>query len=46
MTSSTPRPVRRAALPGGTKGGRRLGRLEAAGFAGAAFMDKDEVKIF
>ena len=26
--------------------GKQLGQLEAAGFAGAAFMDKDEVKIF
>ena len=26
--------------------GKQLGQLEAAGFAGAAFMDKDEVKVF
>ena len=26
--------------------GKQLGQLEAAGFAGAAFMDKDEVKLF
>ena len=26
--------------------GKQLGQLEASGFAGAAFMDKDEVKIF
>ena len=30
----------------GKKLGKQLGQLEAAGFAGAAFMDKDEVKIF
>ena len=33
-------------LPQGKKLGKQLGQLEAAGFAGAAFMDKDEVKIF
>ena len=26
--------------------GKQLGQLEAAGFSGAAFMDKDEIKIF
>ena len=26
--------------------GKQLGQLEAAGFVGAAFMDKDEIKIF
>ena len=26
--------------------GKQLGQLEAAGFAGAAFMDKEEIKIF
>ena len=26
--------------------GKQLGQLEAAGFSGAAFMEKDEVKIF
>ena len=31
-------------LPQGKKLGKQLGQLEAAGFAGAAFMDKDEVK--
>ena len=33
-------------LPQGKKLGKQLGQLEAAGFAGAAFMDKDEVKVF
>ena len=33
-------------LPQGKKLGKQLGQLEAAGFAGAAFMDKDDVKIF
>ena len=33
-------------LPQAKKLGKQLGQLEAAGFAGAAFMDKDEVKIF
>ena len=33
-------------LPQGKKLGKQLGQLEASGFAGAAFMDKDEVKIF
>ena len=33
-------------LPQGKKLGKQLGQLEAAGFAGAAFMDKDEVKLF
>ena len=33
-------------LPQSKKLGKQLGQLEAAGFAGAAFMDKDEVKIF
>ena len=33
-------------LPQGKKLGKQLGQLEAAGFAGAAFMDKDEIKIF
>ena len=33
-------------LPQGKKLGKQLGQLEAAGFAGAAFMDKNEVKIF
>ncbi len=33
-------------LPPAKKLGKQLGQLEAAGFAGAAFMDKDEVKIF
>ena len=32
-------------LPQAKKLGKQLGQLEAAGFAGAAFMDKDEVKI-
>ena len=26
--------------------GKQLGQLETAGFAGAAFMDKEEIKIF
>ena len=26
--------------------GKQLGQLEASGFSGAAFMDKDEIKIF
>ena len=30
----------------GKKLGKQLGQLEAAGFVGAAFMDKDEIKIF
>ena len=33
-------------LPQAKKLGKQLGQLEASGFAGAAFMDKDEVKIF
>ena len=33
-------------LPQGKKLGKQLGQLEAAGFVGAAFMDKDEIKIF
>ena len=33
-------------LPQAKKLGKQLGQLEAAGFAGAAFMDKDEVKVF
>ena len=33
-------------LPQGKKLGKQLGQLEASGFAGAAFMDKDDVKIF
>ena len=33
-------------LPQGKKLGKQLGQLEAAGFAGAAFMDKDEIKVF
>ena len=33
-------------LPQGKKLGKQLGQLEAAGFAGAAFIDKDDVKIF
>ena len=33
-------------LQQGKKLGKQLGQLEAAGFAGAAFMDKDDVKIF
>ena len=39
-------PLRNRVLPQGKKLGKQLGQLEAAGFAGAAFMDKDEVKIF
>ena len=33
-------------LAQGKKLGKQLGQLEAAGFAGAAFMDKEEIKIF
>ena len=33
-------------LPQGKKLGKQLGQLEASGFVGAAFMDKDEIKIF
>ncbi len=33
-------------LPQAKKLGKQLGQLEASGFAGAAFMDKDEIKIF
>ena len=33
-------------LPQAKKLGKQLGQLEASGFAGAVFMDKDEVKIF
>ena len=33
-------------LPQGKKLGKQLGQLESAGFAGAAFADKEEIKLF
>ena len=46
MKISTNSPYNVTVLPQAKKLGKQLGQLEAAGFAGAAFMDKDEVKIF
>ena len=33
-------------LPQAKKAGKQFAALDAAGFAGAAFMDKEEIKLF